>query len=375
MDHWIVPTNYKFFKLDDYLQGFNEIVWTHRSNFNVGDKIYIYATAPYKRLTYFMEVVRTNISLEEYKTHYDDGIYSIGKGEKVSKSNNKLSLFRLITSIPLNANLSLSNLRDHGCTSTMHSSFKVKDELLSYIQSELASSNDILIPQANDRLICFKVGKVMRESLYEMTRKYWSVSYEKAKTMTHALAVVDGIVKSVFVPQKWFLSKDPGKEKKYEFIGYEVSNSPYIGKNVAPYYGKSQNPITYINADTEPTFLGLYESPDIIENPEQFFEGATTKVSVNKYERNPKARQECIKHHGYRCKVCGMDFQETYGELGKNFIHVHHIVPISTIGKEYKLDPINDLIPVCPNCHAMLHHSNNGKVLTAEELKKQMNKS
>ena len=70
------------------------------------------------------------------------------------------------------------------------------------------------------------------------------------------------------------------------------------------------------------------------------------------------------------CSVCGTDFHKMYGELGKGFIHVHHIVPISMIGKEYKLDPIKDLVPVCPNCHAMLHRGEDGKVLTIEELKK-----
>jgi 5-methylcytosine-specific restriction protein A len=44
-------------------------------------------------------------------------------------------------------------------------------------------------------------------------------------------------------------------------------------------------------------------------------------------------------------------------------------VPISTIGKEYLLDPVKDLVPVCPNCHAMLHRGINGRVLTVEELR------
>jgi 5-methylcytosine-specific restriction protein A len=41
--------------------------------------------------------------------------------------------------------------------------------------------------------------------------------------------------------------------------------------------------------------------------------------------------------------------------LGAGFIQVHHTVPLSSIGTEYVIDPIRDLIPVCPNCHAMLH--------------------
>ncbi|MEO6923014.1 MAG: HNH endonuclease, partial [Bryocella sp.] len=50
-------------------------------------------------------------------------------------------------------------------------------------------------------------------------------------------------------------------------------------------------------------------------------------------------------------------FAAVYGDLGSDFIHVHHVVPVSTRGGEYEVDPIADLIPVCPNCHAMLHRS------------------
>ena len=53
--------------------------------------------------------------------------------------------------------------------------------------------------------------------------------------------------------------------------------------------------------------------------------------------------------------ICGFDFEKTYGEIGKGFIHVHHIVPVSEIGESYRVDYEKDLIPVCPNCHAMLH--------------------
>ena len=109
---------------------------------------------------------------------------------------------------------------------------------------------------------------------------------------------------------------------------------------------------------------------DEIDNPDDIYEGAKKTIVVNSYERNSEARDICIAAHGCMCSVCGTNFAKMYGELGKGFIHVHHIMPISTIGKEYKLDPIKDLVPVCPNCHAMLHRGEDGKVLTVEELKK-----
>jgi 5-methylcytosine-specific restriction protein A len=70
-----------------------------------------------------------------------------------------------------------------------------------------------------------------------------------------------------------------------------------------------------------------------------------------------------------------MDFEKMYGEIGHGFIHVHHIIPISTIGEEYKIDPIKDLVPVCPNCHAMLHKGKEGEVLTIDKLKEIIDKN
>lgn len=95
--------------------------------------------------------------------------------------------------------------------------------------------------------------------------------------------------------------------------------------------------------------------PDEVDFGIPYSEGRTRQVTVNIYERNPLARQECITFFGSNCQVCDFNFQTKYGELGTSFIHVHHLVEISTIGKEYSVNPKTDLIPVCPNCHAMLH--------------------
>jgi 5-methylcytosine-specific restriction protein A len=85
------------------------------------------------------------------------------------------------------------------------------------------------------------------------------------------------------------------------------------------------------------------------------FEGIRRRVSVNAYERNPQAREVCIAHYGAICSVCGFDFEEKYGPIGKGVIHAHHLIPLSEIGKQYQIDPKKDLRPVCPNCHAIIH--------------------
>lgn len=94
---------------------------------------------------------------------------------------------------------------------------------------------------------------------------------------------------------------------------------------------------------------------DTFSDENDYFEGAVKKVYVNKYERNADARKRCLKHYGHACSICRTNFEKRYGAIGKGFIHVHHLRELNTIAKRYKVDPIKDLIPVCPNCHSMLH--------------------
>lgn len=97
-------------------------------------------------------------------------------------------------------------------------------------------------------------------------------------------------------------------------------------------------------------------------------EGQVKIIQVNAYERNVNARVKCIKHYGDSCYICGFNFKNIYGDEADGFIHVHHIRPISEIGESYIVDPIRDLRPLCPNCHAFIHLDGNCK--TIEEVKK-----
>lgn len=92
--------------------------------------------------------------------------------------------------------------------------------------------------------------------------------------------------------------------------------------------------------------------------PESYdkLEGAKHQDTVTRYERDRGNRKACIAHYGYVCQVCGMNFEETYGELGKEFIEVHHLHPVAQ--GERQVNPIEDLIPLCSNCHSMIHRMN-----------------
>ena len=100
-------------------------------------------------------------------------------------------------------------------------------------------------------------------------------------------------------------------------------------------------------------------------------EGIRKVIKTTYYERNSKARNLCLKHMGTKCSICGFDFEKVYGKIGKGFIHVHHLTPIAQIGESYQINPNSDLIPVCPNCHAMIHSKNPPR--TIDEMKKIIN--
>ncbi len=105
----------------------------------------------------------------------------------------------------------------------------------------------------------------------------------------------------------------------------------------------------------EQTNTDLVNNPDEIPVDEILREGSANQILVNSFERNPKGRKKCLDHFGFNCQVCDFNFEDRFGEIGKEFIHVHHLLELSEIREEYEVDPEKDLIPVCPNCHAMLH--------------------
>ncbi|MGB7470785.1 MAG: hypothetical protein WBW58_15575, partial [Candidatus Acidiferrum sp.] len=107
---------------------------------------------------------------------------------------------------------------------------------------------------------------------------------------------------------------------------------------------------------SSPSTINVF--PDEVEEEEanRLPEGAVFERLVNAYERNPLARQECIKKYGTNCYICGFSFGAIYGAAMDGFIHVHHLRQLSEVGKHYKVNPIADLRPICPNCHAVIHH-------------------
>ncbi|MGO2364597.1 MAG: HNH endonuclease, partial [Psychrobacter sp.] len=107
---------------------------------------------------------------------------------------------------------------------------------------------------------------------------------------------------------------------------------------------------------------------DFQDSLESFSEGEKSKRYVTKYERNPKYRKQAIAIHGNSCAACGFNFGNFYGEYAEGFIHVHHIIPVSEFDTPKDIDPETDLIPLCANCHSVVHRKKD-KTLSILEIK------
>lgn len=116
--------------------------------------------------------------------------------------------------------------------------------------------------------------------------------------------------------------------------------------------------------------LGEAKIPEEIVSENRFVEGAIRRIKVNAYERSREARHKCLEAHGTACVVCDIDLELVYGPVARGHIHVHHLKPLSEIDEEYEVNPVTDLKPVCPNCHAIIHLG--GKTRSIEEVKELM---
>lgn len=116
--------------------------------------------------------------------------------------------------------------------------------------------------------------------------------------------------------------------------------------------------INNINSDLE---AELAEEGHGIEGHVKFYYG-------KRYERDAKNRRLAVKKHGLNCYACGFDFEKVYGERGRDFIEVHHIKPLSTLKEAIKVNPETDLVPLCANCHRMVHRRKDD-ILSVDELK------
>ena len=116
----------------------------------------------------------------------------------------------------------------------------------------------------------------------------------------------------------------------------------------------------------------IAESPESLAALPPAFEGAERQVTRNIRERDPAARRAAEAHWrqlrgGLISEGCGIDFGRAYGPRGAGFMHFHHLTPLAAAEGPRAVDGARDLVPLCPNCHAMVHRGED--LLTIDALR------
>lgn len=114
-----------------------------------------------------------------------------------------------------------------------------------------------------------------------------------------------------------------------------------------------------------------YSENDNLES--QVRDGLGFLYYSTRYERSPYLREEAIDYHGSICMACGFDFEEVYGDLGRDFIEVHHCVGFRDLAQDQIVDVRTDMVTLCSNCHRMIHRKRT-QILTLEELREILGK-
>lgn len=160
-----------------------------------------------------------------------------------------------------------------------------------------------------------------------------------------------------------------GFGENYVYVGYERGNKKDGLMYYISFLEERENTLITNESKSEQNYF-VYEEDDI--NSQKAEEGRLITTHYGRYERSQKAKKICLKHYGYVCHLCGINYCKKYGDqIGKSVIEVHHIDPINGFhGKAHTIDPIKDLIPVCSNCHSILHSKSRDLPYTIDEAKK-----
>lgn len=218
----------------------------------------------------------------------------------------------------------------------------------------MSKISDIFIPSAQRYAVAFK-----SVSLTKVHRQILAFHYHAPDRTVTATQVATAIGESNYARANWHygkLARLMGEELDYAPEPQRLGTLVLFDMRDGEWHWLMRSQVAEALE-----LLGWVKGSDV-PLPEEIdtsanmvIEGAVRQISVNAYDRSQTARSRCVEHYGSRCAICGFDFGSVYGEIVEGLIHVHHLRPLSEIRDEYVVDPIEDLRPVCPNCHAVIH--------------------
>lgn len=160
----------------------------------------------------------------------------------------------------------------------------------------------------------------------------------------------------------------------FYYFGEVVIDSFYDNKSIEILKDDELKVLNTININFVPKNNGIPGKTAYVDESDYIGEeGGKIQLLTNRYERDPKLRQKAIDIHGLICIACGFDFEKVYGEAGKGYCQIHHLKPLSEIKFKTDVNPKTDLVPLCANCHVMVHRFK--PALDIEKLKTLLNRT
>lgn len=430
---WIVPCNIEYYDVDNAFSEFNELDWKQSmTNISVGDYVLIYLSSPVKKIKYLCKVKETNkksVTINDEKFYIKPDTYvNYGKYMQLQLVKN-LDAF----------NITFDKLKANGLKGSIQGPINVTGDLFTYFDSTIRISRrkeDINIicceiawmekyagPEDNvssggewvkkngfghEEINFLPDGDYYKGFVQSSNRK---IKLERinpfindnAEYLDDVLVVwcakrpngkrtIVGYYKKARV-YRTIQSRDSNKYEGYYFVA-KTSDSKLLAVNDRNFDFDSQRKGNFGEANIwygdalesrkqidriKEYVQSLEDISNIVEDDSEsleVIEGKQGEIFVSRRERNPEARRKCIEYYGYTCQVCGVKLEDIYGPVAENYIHVHHLQFISDTDGEHTINPIKDLITVCPNCHAMLHSTRlNGRYLRVDELKNEIAKA
>lgn len=382
---WIISADTSYYKVDEAFDKKDYVDWRQTANYNIGDIIYIYCIRPIKKIMFKTVVEKTEMPFDEASSDKEFFVNEDDYSKDRYDRNMRLKLLQKVDS----EKLTLDCLIDNGLKRAPQGPMRLLNENLEkYINKVFKDDNGsidddrefeyerevISIPASGtiDLIYKYKIhshpdnkkGYPYKTALYYTFRKKGGIMEKLYKLEDTVSFNPDNIIE---IESLNLSSKVKERLKLYindrrETYGFsEEGNYKFyiLGECLQlnkPVKLPGQNNQAYFRISemfSEKDIVDSYNND--IDEEEKYIEGAVTTIKVNKYERNLKARRKCLEHYGYKCFVCGFDFEEFYGDIGKEIIEVHHNKALNQIKKSYEVNPIKDLRPVCSNCHTIIH--------------------
>lgn len=357
--YWLLPCNPQKFDIKNALEKFGGYVdWRKKKNIKNNDVVYLYESNPTHAITAKFVVVNDSIAAD---SRFRDEEFWHNESSFDSDTFTRMRCIKVFDSpIPLKW------LKENGLKSNIQSAEKINTTLLKNIRmvefSELIKKFPEIKKSPRDReysqytesviskivesyLVQGKSHRKIDEEVLNFDSKK-SKGYQ-AMGVLHYLGLVDN--------HKGFLAN-----LTYDEVVFILENVP--ANDILAAFSDVEDNIQKSDLEILDDYVTRVKAK----------EGKKIEIYTYKYERNPKLRAEAIRLHGFTCRACGFNFEEHYGNLGKEYIEIHHVQPLYSFNEEKEIDPSKDLVPLCSNCHRMIHRKKDS-ILSIEELKNILN--